>query len=362
MAWRTERLARQWHEYADILRAARGDLILAINPYTSIDKHDFPPDAPPETVDYVAEMRAYGADPALLARMPGVRLMNTLSADLYRWERAHDGPQPETRVYRTFNFSPSIYEPFASLGAPYGINLHDKYWEDDIGGRSGLAGLRAWGQSELSWRVSTPVPPAPYGLENYAAALGNADITTMTKGGFALGTVGLEEQLAPWAAAFAQLPAAPFGDLPGLADPVRVRTCRRPDGEWAYAQNRLPAPLELVLEVNGTGALTDLVAGHELPAGDGRVTCQLPAYGLVALWAPAGGLRVTGGAVRGTEAVADGLRARLTALRRKLDGAPEAERSVASLRLALAERLVAEGRLARAGEILDEPWEARLAR
>ncbi|MBI5834731.1 MAG: LamG domain-containing protein [Armatimonadetes bacterium] len=360
IAWRTQRIAAQWGEYAGILRAARRDLSLSVNPYSSIDKTDFPPDTPPEQVDYIAEMREYGADPALLARIPGLRLMYTLSPNLYRWERAHGNTRPESRVYRDFGFSPSVYEPFARLGVPYGIQLHDKYWEDDIG-RESLPGLRAWGQPELGWRVSTPVPPAPYALENYAAALGNADVTTLTKGGFVIGTVGIEPQLAPWAVAFAQLPAAPFAEVPGLADPVRVRSCRRADGEWAYAQNRLAVPLELVLSVAGQGKLTDLVTGTELPVADGRATIKLPAYGLVALWSPAGGLRVTGGAVRGTGPVRESLAGRLTALSARLPAAPEAQRAVAAPRLALAQKLVSDGRLARALEVLGEPWEARLA-
>ena len=359
--WRARRLAAQWGEYAGLLRAARPDLTLAINPYYSIDKNDFQPDQPPEQADYVAEMRDYGADPALLARIPGVRLMNTLSPDLYRWERSNNRPTPEARVYRNFNFSPSFYEPFARLGVPYGIQLHDKYWEDAVGAKS-LPGLRDWGQPELSWRVSTPVPPAPFALENYAAALGNADITTLTKGGFVVGTVGIEDQIAPWAAAFGQLPAVPFADVAGLADPVRVRACQGADGEWAYAQNRLAQPLELVVSVAGRGPLTDLVSGQTLPVTDGKATIALPPYGLVALWSPAGGARVQGGALRGTGPLRAALRTRLDGLNASLPAAPEAERAVAAPRLALAEKLLAEGRLARLIEVLDEPWEARLRR
>jgi len=177
-----------------------------------------------------------------------------------------------------------------------------------------------------------------------------------------IGTVGLEDQVAPWAAAFAQLPAAPFADLRELEDPVRGRVCARADGQWAYVQNRLPEPLEVSLTVTGGGALRELVADRELPVVDQRVLVRLPAYGLVALWAPADGARVTGGQVRGTEPIADRLWSRLTSLRVRALVASAADRAIAEPRLALAGRLIKSGRLARASELFDEPWEARLAR
>jgi hypothetical protein len=359
-AWRAAQITRYWSDLATTLRAARPDLTLAINPYTSIDNTGFPPDQPPEAYDYLAETLSYGADLTQLARVPNVQLMHTLAPGLYRWHRARGEARPEARVYRTFNFAPSAYEPFARQGAPFGVQLHDKYWEDDIGRRQPLAGLAAWGQSEQGWRVSTPVPPAPYGLESYAAALGEADVMTVTKGGFVVGTVGLEDQLRPWATVFARLPAAAFADLPGLADPVRVRTLTRADGHWAYAQNRLAEPLTVDLQIAGTGPLTDLLTGRTLPVERGQARLEVPPYGLVAVTAGAGGPRITGGRVVGAEPVAARLRARLAALRGKLAAAPPAVRAVAAPRLALAETLLAEGRLARASAVLEEPWEARL--
>ncbi|NUQ02169.1 MAG: hypothetical protein HUU35_20160, partial [Armatimonadetes bacterium] len=308
--WRARRLAAQWSEYAGILRQRRADLKLAINLYTVLDStREHLAEVPPEEIDYRGEAREYGADVALLAKIPGVSLMNTFSPGLYRWERSRRPPgRPSQRVYRVSDFTPSAYGPFAGLGAPFGVNLHDKYWEDDIGRTQPLKALREWGQTELGWRVSTPVPPAPYCLENYAQALGEADVTTLTKGGFVVGTVGMEEAVRSWAAAFAALPAVPFHDPPGLADPIRVRWAARSERTWLYAQNRLPEPVTLTLRLAGAKALVRLADGVSLPLREGSLTLQLTGYELVSLGGPAG-VTVVGGEVSGTAPALARLRA-----------------------------------------------------
>ncbi|OGV63703.1 MAG: hypothetical protein A3K19_17065 [Lentisphaerae bacterium RIFOXYB12_FULL_65_16] len=360
--WRCSRIAAQWGEYAAILRQARPDLALAVNLYTVLDEsknQDLR--TPPDTVDYMAEAREYGADVRMLAQIPNVLMMNTFSPGLYRWHRSRNAPaKPEQLVFRNACFASSAYVPFATLGAPFGVNLHDKYWEDDIASKHGLPGLKEWGQPELGWRVSTPVPPAPYALENYAEALGQADIRLMTKGGFVIGTVGIEDQIAGWAAAFRQLPDAPFEDVPALADPVRVRCARRDDGDWAYVQNRLADPVRCALTVDGAGPLTDLAAAQDRPLTNGQVELTLPGYGLVALWAPAGQARITGGTILATTVTTARLTGQLAALRAAAEKADAPVRDWAAPRLDLATRLLNEGRLAQASHVLEEPWSATL--
>jgi sugar phosphate isomerase/epimerase len=359
--WRCQRIAKQWREYADLLRRARSDLALTANLYTVLDESNRHPDTAPEEVDYANEARECGADVRELAKIPNVRFMNTFSPGLYRWERSRRSPAtPTQRAIRAANFSPSAYDPFAAQGRPFGVHFHDKYWEDDLGQRAGLEGLRKWGQPEMGWRVSTPVPPSPHGLENCAAALGAADVQTVTKGGFVVGTVGLEDQVAPWAAAFRQLPAVAFGDVPGLADPVRVRTCHRADGEWAYAQNRLYEPVELTLRIEGGGDLTNLATGEGVPVKEGRASLRLSGYQLVALWARAGQARTVGGEARGTAAVSRRLTENVGRLRAALPkAAPDLAERVKA-RLELTENLLREGLLARAGHVLEEPWTGEL--
>lgn len=360
--WRCGRIARQWGEYAGILRKARPDLALAVNLYTVLDESTRQsPETPPEAVDYLGEARAYGADVRLLARIPNVALMNTFSPGLYRWHRSRRAPfHPGQQVFRTACFSPSAYGPFAGLGAPFGVNLHDKYWEDDIARNAGLPGLKAWGQPELGWRVSTPVPPAPDCLENYAEALGQVDARTVTKGGFVVGTVGMEEAVAGWAAAFRQLPAVPFRDVPGLEDPVRVRVCSRPDGEWAYAQNRLAQPVDLVLRVAGNAPLANLATGGSIAVREGVVRLRLEGYGLASLWAPAGATRVTGGQAQAPEA-AKRLQAKLSGLREALAKADAQTQKQAKPRCDLAADLISRGHFSRATHVLEEPWAAALS-
>ncbi len=174
----------------------------------------------------------------------------------------------------------------------------------------------------------------------------------MTKGGFVVGTVGMEDALRDWALAFQQLPQAEFQDLPGLDDPVRVRVCSRPDGEWCYVQNRVREPLAISLTTTGAGQLRNLAADQPT-----EPTLKLGGYQLVALWSPAGGVKVTGGQVADVGDLAQRLARRLAALAAK----PGAQDEPAKSRLALAQAELAAGRLARVTRMLDEVWEARLA-
>ncbi len=359
--WRCTRLARQWAEYAGILRERRPDLTLAVNLYTVLDETNVNADKPADRTDFVRAARDFGADMRLLARIPNIQLMNTFSPGLYRWHRSRRGPfRPAMRVFRTANFVSNAYRPFAELGCPFGVNLHDKYWEDAIGRTSPLEGLKKWGQHELGWRVSTPVPAEPYALENYAEAMGEADVTVLTKGGFVVGTVGMELALGKWATAFRQLPAVPFTDVPGLDDPVRVRTCARADGDWCSVQNRLPYSLTVSLSVTGPGPAADLAGRRELRLKQGRIDLELAPYQLVALWGRPGTFRVSGGKVRGIEAVAAQLAQRLARLRRALAARPGAAPDRTRRRMTLVEQALAAGRLARATHLLEGPWAARL--
>jgi hypothetical protein len=63
---------------------------------------------------------------------------------------------------------------------------------------------------EHPWRVSTLNPPGRDALRHFVLPLRFHDIDGMTKGGFLIGTYGMEEYIAPFAQAFRSLPAVEF--------------------------------------------------------------------------------------------------------------------------------------------------------
>jgi hypothetical protein len=83
------------------------------------------------------------------------------------------------------------------------------------------------------------------------------------KGGFVVGTIGMEGPLGQFAQALRALPAVKFTDVPGLFDPVAVR--QQHEGAWTYfyVVNRLSCPVELHLTLAGQiEGLTDLSTGQ----------------------------------------------------------------------------------------------------
>jgi hypothetical protein len=118
---------------------------------------------------------------------------------------------------------------------------HDRYWESAIGasnsrGPHGEMPLSCDWMEEHSWRVSTLNPPGREALRHFALPLRFHDLDGMTKGGFLIGTYGMEEYLAPFAQVFRALPAVQFDTVADL-DGVVVRRKTLAGTEWVYAVN-----------------------------------------------------------------------------------------------------------------------------
>ena len=110
--------------------------------------------------------------------------------------------------------------------------MHDRYWEDAIGREKPIES--AW-LKEVRWRVSTLNATPPQFPQHYLAPLRFSDVQTITKGGFLIGTLGVEPKIAEFARAFRSLPAVVFADLPdaGAAFGSLFNTTGIPVSEFA---------------------------------------------------------------------------------------------------------------------------------
>lgn len=174
-------------------------------------------------------------------------------ADL-RWRRAHGATDPDVYDTRTVDSAPEMVAPLA-LTPSASVNMHDRYFEDAVARAAPLKGLSSKTQ-ECGWRVSALNSNTVHGLENHVFALNNLDALTITKGGFLVGTFGIEDKLARFAKAFRALPAVKFDDVAGLADPVRVRQKVVDGANYVYVLNRLPYPVEAALAFSGAEAVS----------------------------------------------------------------------------------------------------------
>jgi hypothetical protein len=323
--WRCRAIHDYYASLARRMAARRPDLRLILNlyvPSSPDEKIAIFKSAAREEVFREVTRRA-GVDIRLFENEPNIVVQRTLFPADYRWARTRRGLDEDTPISRQVNY---IDGGFAALRAcrQAAFNQHDRYWEDDIGRREPLAGL--WG-GETPWRVSTLVPNPHHCMELYAWALASADAQLFTKGGFVVGTIGMEGPLGQFTQALRALPAVKFADVPGLSDPVAVRQFSGDKRLYFYAVNRLSCPVQLHLRLAGGAArivnLRPERATSPLPAaGDGAISLTLAPYDLESFTAEGPGLRVSGGEARAADSFVQELKGRLAELQRRAASRP----------------------------------------
>lgn len=271
--WRCRKLHDYYKELAGLLRAQRKDLTLGIVIFSAEDGK--------ATADYLGAQRPLewareqGIDPMLYVNDPEIVFRYSMVPADLRWRRGHGSTDPEVYAVRTVDSAPEIVAPI-TLTPSASVNMHDRYFENDVAKKTPLKGLSSK-TSECGWRVSALNGNAYNGLENHVFALNNLDALTITKGGFLVGTFGIEDKIGRFAKAYRALPAVKFDDVPGLADPVRVRQKVVDGSNFFYVLNRLPYPVDAEIRLAGAEAV-DLVSGEK--SADGKLSLKLRPYDL----------------------------------------------------------------------------------
>jgi hypothetical protein len=167
---------------------------------------------------------------------------------------------------------------------------HDRYWEDATGNprRNPRSGNSLSGSTrdldEHNWRVSTLNPAGEYAMNHYAESLLNQDMLGLSKGGYLVGTYGMEEHLAPFAQAFRALPPVRMNTLPGGGASLRLRHVDYVGRSWFYIVNcSNEKSVAKVVFPSGTEELTGSCEKCE-----GCLALELPPYALRSFAAPAG--------------------------------------------------------------------------
>jgi len=287
--WRCHKLHDYYKELAGILRAQRKDLTLGVVIFAAEDGK--------ATADYLDATqrplewaREQGIDPTLYTSDPEIVFRYSMVPADLRWRRGHGATEPEVYAVRTVDSAPEIVVPIA-LTPSASVNMHDRYFENDVAQKAPLKGLSSK-TSECAWRVSALNGNSYHGLENHVFALNNLDALTITKGGFLVGTFGIEDKIGRFAKAYRALPAVKFDDVAGLADPVRVRQKVVDGGNFFYVLNRLPYPVDVEIRLEGEEAV-DLVSGEN--ASHGKLSLKLRPYDLRTFRQSDAKSKVTGG-------------------------------------------------------------------
>ena len=211
--WRCKVVARYWGGVAKRMRMKRPDLKLWISCFTtSYIGQDYATDE-----DFLARAnREAGLDPALLeAAAPNIILaQNFVPADC----RHRRGISPKVKeLYLNLGSRPRDFDIMSKASFPY-VGQYDRYWECSLGKGKTKDGKKrptlscSW-LKECIWRVSTINPAGVNALRPYVLPLRFNDVLGMSKGGFLIGTYGMEAHLAKFAQEYRALPAVKMDEF-----------------------------------------------------------------------------------------------------------------------------------------------------
>lgn len=354
--WRCRKLHDYYKELAGLLRAKRPDLTLGVVIFAAEDAK--------ASADYLDPSqralqwaREQGLDPELYVRDPEIVFRYSMVPADLRWRRAHGATEPQVYDTRTVDSAPEKVAPIA-LTPSASVNMHDRYFENDVAEKAPLKGLSVK-TKECAWRVSALNGNTVHGLENHVFALNNLDALTITKGGFLVGTFGIEDKLARFAKAYRALPAVKFDDVAGLADPVRVRQKVVDGANIFYVLNRLPYAVDVELRLAGAEA-ADLVSGET--SSGGKLTLKLRPYDLRSFRQADAQGRVQGGSATVAAEVVAGLAKQVAAADARFRDQSAKGEDLAAVKpyLEKAKQGLADKEYARLHFLLQEAWAYKL--
>ena len=248
--WRCDQVTAFYARLAAKLAAARPGAKLYVNDFVPPDvKH---PDFGKPGFARDAARRAGLDVPSLEAAIPNLVVMQTsVPADgrwgyVDRYFRFDDPAAREEALARVRNLdaTPDFWSILGEASRPW-AHQHDRYWESAIGARGDT--LSCDWLDEHKWRVSTLNPAGDNALRHFLLPFRHSDVLGLSKGGFLVGTYGMEAALAPFLLAFRSLPPVVLPDLPGSTELVKIR-----GGEWngtnyLYAVNTGDSPADVAL-------------------------------------------------------------------------------------------------------------------
>ena len=275
--WRCDQVTRFYARMAAKLRTRRPDLKLWLNSFVQPDftRPGFVND------DFMErQAREAGLDKKALAAIPNLVACQTALPAFCRKRDRNLFPDDASYAYnRVLQLKKGYFALLDGARFPW-INQHDLYWENPVGREDGS--LSCDWLKECPWHVTTINPGGVHALRDFVAPLRHRDVLGMSKGGFLVGTYGMEEHLRKFAAAYRALPAVVMDEI-GRQGNVVLRHADFAGKSYFYLVNTDHAPAEIALSV--PAGTRNLVTGANL-AGDVRLS--LGPYQLMSFAAPSG--------------------------------------------------------------------------
>lgn len=257
--WRCRVLADFWGRMARKMSARRGDLKLWFNcyPMTAVTREEF------LNADFAREMvRDAGVDADMLVKAaPNIVVSPCIVPADYRWRNPESMPKNrrELRLMKNRDYykMPESF-CFCAKEESFPWNAyHDLYWESAVGGDGSVCGRGKAGKEEdtlnspwlreCRWRVTALNPAGRHALAHLVAPFRFKDVLGISKGGFLIGTYGMEGPLREFSAAFQALPAVKMEEFFRKGDVVG-RTVDFDGRRYFYLVNTGDSPSTLAFE------------------------------------------------------------------------------------------------------------------
>lgn len=280
--WRCKELSVFYKKLAAYLKSKRSDLVLnltAFNGSTFMDDENYQ-----HPMHNYESIRNGGLDMKYYEDCDNITFaMGTYPAD-YRWREQTHMPKIKENWDYLLKIADNreYYLMLESAKQPW-IHMHDRYWESAMGSNMAAhwSGKPRFIKSdwfrETAWRVSTINPSGFHAMKHYVMPLRYNDLLGITKGGFLIGTYGMEEYLTPFAKAFRALPAKIFAAVDTRDEFVKARRLVDEGSTWFYVVNTSDRAVKTEVMVDGEG-IVDLVSGKTL--GGSTVSLDMQPYQL----------------------------------------------------------------------------------
>lgn len=284
--WRCRKLSAWYKTLAKRLTDRRPDLKLGIHAITPILYARTVYDDVEGLRDFWGQVnRDMGIDAKYLADDPAIFVEQSVFPADYRWMHGRSRPEIRERL-RLTEESRGMYASL--LDAPNAwVHHFDRYWESAIARdetRNGKPNQfpSPW-LKECTWRVTTLNPSGIQAMKHYVMPLRYKDVLGISKGGFLIGSYGMEPELIAFAQAFRALPAVEFSDVKGSTETVKIRRWSDGKSTWFYAVNTTLDPVTVTIAKPGT--VLDLARNVKIKyEGDAKI--KLGPYALRSFQVP----------------------------------------------------------------------------
>ena len=256
VSWRCDIVTKLYAGLAKKLRDARSDLKLYVLIHNSCDRRfdaDFCQDGHERRLEL--EM---GLDTAKLqAAIPNLVVSKTVFPLRHRKRSYWFKSEAARNAYRDRNLLPGFYNALYPAAHPC-VTMFNDFIESSISVVEKRTGrLDAPWLQEIGWRVSMWNATGENAMKFYAVPLRFGDVLSFARGGYVVGSYGMEPLTAEFMRNFRALPAVKFDDLPS-GEFVKLRRKEYSGRSWFYVVNTGDKPQTVEIKFpNGTVSLAD---------------------------------------------------------------------------------------------------------